>query len=151
IPIKAPVVGIEMRLVKSGGAYSIFTDIQGMEDALGDMDLNVAGTYNGIAALQMDNNIAGHVKEILKEPLQQAKTGRMQIIHSMLDTIQEPRKELSPYASKILSRTTNPDKIRDVIGPNGKQINQIIDETGVKADIEQDGSIFIASADTAMN
>src|SRR5699024_309008 len=151
IPIKAQIAGIAIGLVKSSDDYSILTDIQGIEDALGDIDFKVAGTQNGITALQMDIKIAGLAKEILKEALQQAKKGRMQILQSMLDTIQEPRKELSPYAPKILTMTINPDKIRDVIGPNGKQINQIIDETGVKIDSEQDGSIFIASADTAMN
>ncbi|MFA1820628.1 polyribonucleotide nucleotidyltransferase [Virgibacillus oceani] len=151
VPIKAPVAGIAMGLVKDGEDYTILTDIQGMEDALGDMDFKVAGTSEGITALQMDIKISGLSKEILEEALKQAKNGRMQILDSMLATIQEPKKELSDYAPKILTMEINPDKIRDVIGPSGKQINQIIDETGVKIDIEQDGSVFISSTDAEMN
>ncbi len=151
VPIKAPVAGIAMGLVKSGDDYSILSDIQGMEDALGDMDFKVAGTPEGITALQMDIKIDGLSKEILQESLEQAKIGRLHIIESMLQTIDKPKPNLSPYAPKIVTMTINPDKIRDVIGPSGKQINQIIDETGVKIDIEQDGSIFISSSDEAMN
>ncbi|WP_047981225.1 polyribonucleotide nucleotidyltransferase [Ornithinibacillus contaminans] len=151
VPIKAPVAGIAMGLVKSGDDYTILTDIQGMEDALGDMDFKVAGTAKGVTALQMDIKIDGLSREILEEALTQAKKGRMQILDSMLQTINEPKKELSVYAPKILTMSINPDKIRDVIGPSGKQINKIIDETGVKIDIEQDGSVFISSTDTAMN
>lgn len=151
VPIKAPVAGIAMGLVKSGEDYTILTDIQGMEDFLGDMDFKVAGTQNGVTALQMDIKIDGLSKEILEEALMQAKTGRMHILSHMLETIQEPREELSSYAPKILTMTINPEKIRDVIGPSGKQINQIIDETGVKIDIEQDGHIFISSPDMEMN
>jgi len=151
VPIKAPVAGIAMGLVKTGDDYSILTDIQGMEDALGDMDFKVAGTEQGVTALQMDIKIAGLSKEILQEALQQAKTGRIRILESMLATISEPKEELSAYAPKILTMKIKADKIRDVIGPSGKQINQIIDATGVKIDIEQDGSVFIASADSEMN
>lgn len=151
VPIKAPVAGIAMGLVKTGDDYSILTDIQGMEDALGDMDFKVAGTEQGVTALQMDIKIAGLSKEILKEALQQAKTGRMRILESMLATISQPKEELSAYAPKIVTMKIKADKIRDVIGPSGKQINQIIDATGVKIDIEQDGSVFIASADSEMN
>lgn len=151
VPIKAPVAGIAMGLVKSGEDYSILTDIQGMEDALGDMDFKVAGTSKGVTALQMDIKIDGLSREILEEALNQAKKGRMQILDSMLATIKEPKEELSEYAPKILTMSINPDKIRDVIGPSGKQINQIIDETGVKIDIEQDGSVFISSTDAKMN
>ncbi|AVQ99090.1 polyribonucleotide nucleotidyltransferase [Oceanobacillus iheyensis] len=151
VPIKAPVAGIAMGLVKSGEDYSILTDIQGMEDALGDMDFKVAGTSKGVTALQMDIKIDGLSREILEEALNQAKKGRMQILDSMLSTIKEPKEELSEYAPKILTMSINPDKIRDVIGPSGKQINQIIDETGVKIDIEQDGSVFISSTDAKMN
>ncbi|WP_188454345.1 polyribonucleotide nucleotidyltransferase [Virgibacillus oceani] len=151
VPIKAPVAGIAMGLVKSGEDYTILTDIQGMEDALGDMDFKVAGTAEGVTALQMDIKINGLSREILSEALTQAKKGRMQILDSMLATIKEPKTELSQYAPKILTMKINPDKIRDVIGPSGKQINQIIDETGVKIDIEQDGSVFISSTDAAMN
>ncbi|GAA0434996.1 MAG: polyribonucleotide nucleotidyltransferase [Bacillota bacterium] len=151
VPIKAPVAGIAMGLVKSGEDYTILTDIQGMEDALGDMDFKVAGTAQGVTALQMDIKIDGLSQEILEEALSQAKKGRMQILESMLATIGEPKNELSEYAPKILTMSINPDKIRDVIGPSGKQINQIIDETGVKIDIEQDGSVFISSTDATMN
>ncbi|MED3564395.1 polyribonucleotide nucleotidyltransferase [Bacillus xiapuensis] len=151
VPIKAPVAGIAMGLVKSGEHYTVLTDIQGMEDHLGDMDFKVAGTSKGVTALQMDIKIEGLSREILEEALQQAKKGRMQILDSMLATLREPRTELSKFAPKILTMTINPDKIRDVIGPSGKQINKIIEETGVKIDIEQDGTIFIASADQEMN
>src|SRR5699024_9143108 len=151
VPIKAPVAGIAMGLVKSGDEYSILSDIQGMEDALGDMDFKVAETQKGITALQIDIKIDGLSKEILEESLAQAKVGRLEIIDSMLATITEPREKLSQYAPKILTMKINPDKIRDVIGPSGKQINQIIDETGVKIDIEQDGSVFISSTDDEMN
>lgn len=151
VPIKAPVAGIAMGLVKSGEDYTILTDIQGMEDALGDMDFKVAGTEKGVTALQMDIKIDGLSREILEEALVQAKKGRMQILDSMLATIKEPKQQLSQYAPKILTMSINPDKIRDVIGPSGKQINKIIEETGVKIDIEQDGSVFISSTDPDMN
>ncbi|KXJ36404.1 polyribonucleotide nucleotidyltransferase [Bacillus spizizenii] len=151
VPIKAPVAGIAMGLVKSGEHYTVLTDIQGMEDALGDMDFKVAGTEKGVTALQMDIKIEGLSREILEEALQQAKKGRMEILNSMLATLSESRKELSQYAPKILTMAINPDKIRDVIGPSGKQINKIIEETGVKIDIEQDGTIFISSTDESSN
>lgn len=151
VPIKASVAGIAMGLVKSGEHYTVLTDIQGMEDALGDMDFKVAGTEKGVTALQMDIKIEGLSREILEEALQQAKKGRMEILNSMLATLSESRKELSRYAPKILTMTINPDKIRDVIGPSGKQINKIIEETGVKIDIEQDGTIFISSTDESGN
>ncbi|MED5047187.1 polyribonucleotide nucleotidyltransferase, partial [Bacillus siamensis] len=151
VPIKAPVAGIAMGLVKSGEYYTVLTDIQGMEDALGDMDFKVAGTEKGVTALQMDIKIEGLSREILEEALQQAKKGRMEILNSMLSTLGESRKELSQYAPKILTMTINPDKIRDVIGPSGKQINKIIEDTGVKIDIEQDGTIFISSTDESSN
>ncbi|MDM5301787.1 polyribonucleotide nucleotidyltransferase [Bacillus vallismortis] len=151
VPIKAPVAGIAMGLVKSGEHYTVLTDIQGMEDALGDMDFKVAGTEKGVTALQMDIKIEGLSREILEEALQQAKKGRMEILNSMLATLSESRKELSQYAPKILTMAINPDKIRDVIGPSGKQINKIIEETGVKIDIEQDGTIFISSTVESSN
>src|SRR5690625_2448338 len=151
VPIKAPVAGIAMGLVKSGDNYSILSDIQGLEDALGDMDFKVAGTEKGITALQMDIKIDGLSKKILEESLEQAKIARMTILDSMLATIQEPSEELSEYAPKIITMKINPDKIRDVIGPSGKQINEIIEETNVKIDIEQDGTVFIASTDVTMN
>ncbi|MFF2449804.1 polyribonucleotide nucleotidyltransferase [Neobacillus sp. NPDC058068] len=151
VPIKAPVAGIAMGLVKSGEHYTVLSDIQGMEDHLGDMDFKVAGTAKGVTALQMDIKIEGLSRDILEEALQQAKVGRMHILDSMLATITEPRSELSQFAPKILTMTINPDKIRDVIGPSGKQINKIIEETGVKIDIEQDGTVFIASTNQEMN
>jgi polyribonucleotide nucleotidyltransferase len=151
VPIKAPVAGIAMGLVKSGDDYTILTDIQGMEDHLGDMDFKVAGTENGVTALQMDIKIEGLSRGILEEALIQAKKGRMFILDHMMKTISQPKKELSPYAPKILTMTIKPEKIRDVIGPSGKQINKIIEETGVKIDIEQDGTIFISSTDMEMN
>ncbi|MBJ8051218.1 MULTISPECIES: polyribonucleotide nucleotidyltransferase [Bacillus cereus group] len=151
VPLKAPVAGIAMGLVKSGEHYTILTDIQGMEDHLGDMDFKVAGTAKGVTALQMDIKIDGLSREILEEALQQAKVGRMHILDHMLSVIAEPRIELSAYAPKIITMTINPDKIRDVIGPSGKQINKIIEETGVKIDIEQDGTVFISSINQEMN
>lgn len=151
VPIKAPVAGIAMGLVKSGDHYTVLSDIQGMEDHLGDMDFKVAGTDKGVTALQMDIKIEGLSREILEEALQQAKKGRMHILDHMMSVIAEPRSELSAYAPKILTMSINPDKIRDVIGPSGKQINKIIEETGVKIDIEQDGTIFISSVDAQKN
>src|SRR5699024_6214282 len=151
VPIKSPVAGIAMGLVKSGDDYSILTDIQGMEDAFGDMDFKVAGTKEGITALQMDIKIEGLSTSILEEALEQAKQGRLEILTSMLETIDQPREGLSDYAPKILTMQIKPEKIRDVIGPSGKQINQIIEDTGVKIDIEQDGGVFISSTDAKMN
>jgi polyribonucleotide nucleotidyltransferase len=151
VPIKAPVAGIAMGLVKHENDVCVLTDIQGMEDALGDMDFKVAGTKKGVTALQMDIKISGITREILETALKQAREGRMTILESMLSTIAEPKKELSPYAPKILIMTINPDKIRDVIGPSGKVINKIIEETGVKIDIEQDGTVYIASTDQQGN
>lgn len=150
VPIKAPVAGIAMGLVKKDEHYTILSDIQGMEDALGDMDFKVAGTSKGITAIQMDIKIDGLSEDILREALEQARIGRMHIMEHMLSTISEPRASLSPYAPKIKIIHINPDKIRDVIGPGGKKINEIIDATGVKLDIEQDGTVFIGSSDEAM-
>ncbi|WP_262172959.1 polyribonucleotide nucleotidyltransferase [Saccharococcus sp. Marseille-Q5394] len=151
IPIKAPVAGIAMGLVKKGDNYSVLSDIQGMEDHLGDMDFKVAGTEKGITALQMDIKIEGLSRQILEESLAQAKIGRMHILEHMISTISTPREELSQYAPKIIMIRINPDKIRDVIGPGGKVINKIIEETNVKIDTEQDGTIYISSPDSNMN
>ncbi|OEG00448.1 polyribonucleotide nucleotidyltransferase [Vulcanibacillus modesticaldus] len=151
VPIKAPVAGIAMGLVKEGDKVAVLTDIQGMEDHLGDMDFKVAGTSEGITALQMDIKISGINREILEKALEQAKVGRLFILEKMLAAIPEPNKQLSKYAPKITTIKINPDKIRDVIGPSGRIINKIIDDTGVKIDIEQDGRIFIASVDEEMN
>lgn len=150
VPIKAPVAGIAMGLVKDDEHYTILTDIQGMEDHLGDMDFKVAGTKQGITALQMDIKIDGITEEILTEALAQAKRARMEILQVLTDTLPEPRKELSPYAPKIEMIQIPPAKIKDVIGKGGDTINGIIDETGVKIDIDQDGKVSIASSDAEM-
>jgi len=147
VPIKAPVAGIAMGLVKKGDYYTVLTDIQGLEDHLGDMDFKVAGTKKGVTAIQMDIKIDGLNKDILGEALNQARTARMEILDHMAQTISEVRPELSKYAPKVKMMRINPDKIRDVIGPNGKQINAIIEKTGVKIDIEQDGRVFIMHQD----
>lgn len=151
VPIKAPVAGIAMGLVKLGDDYTILTDIQGMEDHFGDMDFKVAGTKDGITALQMDIKIDGLSRQILHEALEQAKEGRLHILEHLNATIAGPRETLSPYAPKIVTLSIKPEKIKDVIGPGGKQINNIIDETGVKIDIEQDGTVYVASQDEEMN
>lgn len=151
VPIKAPVAGVAMGLIKDGEHFSILTDIQGMEDHLGDMDFKVAGTAEGVTALQMDIKIDGINRDILTQALEQAKKGRMHILGKMLERIQEPKAQLSEYAPKIITMHINPDKIRDVIGAGGKIINKIIEETGVKIDIEQDGRVFIASSNQQMN
>ncbi|MED5016939.1 polyribonucleotide nucleotidyltransferase [Paenibacillus chibensis] len=151
VPIKAPVAGVAMGLIKDGGHVSILTDIQGMEDHLGDMDFKVAGTSEGVTAIQMDIKIDGIDRQILQDALKQAKEGRMFILGKMMEAIQKPRESLSPYAPKIIVMNINPDKIRDVIGAGGKIINKIIEETGVKIDIEQDGRVFIASSNEEMN
>lgn len=151
VPIKAPVAGVAMGLIKDGEHVSILTDIQGMEDHLGDMDFKVAGTADGVTAIQMDIKIDGIDRQILTDALAQAKEGRMHILSKMLEVIQKPKEQLSQYAPKIMIMNINPDKIRDVIGAGGKIINKIIEETGVKIDIEQDGRVFIASANEEMN
>ncbi|GIO10909.1 polyribonucleotide nucleotidyltransferase [Cohnella xylanilytica] len=151
VPIKAPVAGVAMGLIKDGDHFSILTDIQGMEDHLGDMDFKVAGTSKGVTAIQMDIKIDGIDRSILTQSLEQAREGRMFILDKMLEVMKEPRKELSPYAPKIVTMRIHPDKIRDVIGSGGKVINKIIEETGVKIDIEQDGMVYIASSDAAAN
>ncbi|NLO97873.1 MAG: polyribonucleotide nucleotidyltransferase, partial [Peptococcaceae bacterium] len=143
VPIKAPVAGIAMGLIKEDGKYAILTDIQGIEDHDGDMDFKVAGTAKGITALQMDIKIKGVDREILDQALKQAKKGREFILAKMLEAIPEPRKSLSPYAPRIITLNIHPDKIRDVIGQGGKIIKKIIEETGAKIDIEDDGKVFI--------
>ncbi|SFP09030.1 polyribonucleotide nucleotidyltransferase [Salibacterium halotolerans] len=151
VPIKAPVAGIAMGLVKEGEDLTVLTDIQGMEDALGDMDFKVAGTEEGVTALQMDIKIAGINREVLEYALEKARSARMKVLGNMLSTISETRNELSEYAPKILTMSISSDKIRDVIGPSGKTINQIIEDTGVKIDIEQDGTVYISSTDAKAN
>jgi len=149
VPIKAPVAGIAMGLIKGPDKAVVLTDIQGMEDALGDMDFKVAGTKDGVTALQMDIKIAGVTREILGTALERAKAARLFILDKMLATIPEARKNLSEHAPRILVVNIDPEKIRDVIGPGGKTINKITAETGVKIDIEQDGRVFIAAPDMA--
>ncbi|WP_404303667.1 polyribonucleotide nucleotidyltransferase [Paenibacillus sp. DP01] len=151
VPIKAPVAGVAMGLIKDGDHVSVLTDIQGMEDHLGDMDFKVAGTAEGVTAIQMDIKIDGIDRNILQDALKQAREGRLFILGKMMEAIQKPREQLSPYAPKIMTMHINPDKIRDVIGAGGKIINKIIEETGVKIDIEQDGRVFIASTNQEMN
>ena len=152
VPIKAPVAGIAMGLVKDteSDRVAIMSDIQGMEDFLGDMDFKVAGTAKGITAIQMDIKIKGIDEHILRTALAQAREGRLYILDKMLAVLPEPRKELSPWAPKIISFTIDPEKIGDVIGKQGKVINKIIEETGVKMDIEDDGIVYIATNDSEM-
>lgn len=152
VPIKAPVAGIAMGLImdEETGNYTVLTDIQGLEDHLGDMDFKVAGTSQGITALQMDIKIKGITKDILEEALAQAHQARLQILDVLHQAIATPRKHLSQYAPKIETMHINPDKIKDVIGKGGDTINAIIDETGVKIDIEQDGQVNIFSDDQDM-
>lgn len=147
VPIKAPVVGVAMGLVKDGDQVAVLTDIQGLEDHLGDMDFKVAGTTAGVTALQMDIKIGGIDRNVLERALKQAHTGRMFILDKMMEAISAPREELSRFAPRVITMRIVPDKIRDVIGPGGRIINKIIEETGVKIDIEQDGQVFIAGSD----
>ena len=147
VPIKDMVAGIAMGLIKDDEKVAILSDIQGMEDHLGDMDFKVAGTEHGITAIQMDIKINGIDENILRTALEQARIGRLHILNEMRKTIDAPKPQLSKYAPKIITMNINPDKIRDVIGPGGKVITKIIDETGVKIDIEQTGEVFIAGID----
>ena len=148
VPIKAPVAGAAMGLIKDEEKVVVLTDIQGLEDFLGDMDFKVAGTAKGITAIQMDIKIKGIDRDILERALAQALRARLHILGKMLEVLPEPRTELSPYAPKIIQFSIDTEKIRDVIGPGGKMINKIIAETGVKIDIEEDGRVFIATADS---
>ncbi|MBE5730728.1 MAG: polyribonucleotide nucleotidyltransferase [Clostridiales bacterium] len=152
VPIKAPVAGIAMGLIKDEASQkvAVLSDIQGLEDFLGDMDFKVAGTSEGITAIQMDIKIKGIDESILRTALEQARVGRLHILGKMLDTIPQPRESLSKWAPKIISFDIDPDKIGEVIGKGGKTINKIIEETGVKLDIEEDGRVFIATPDEAM-
>lgn len=149
VPIKRPVSGIAMGIIVGEGTYKILTDIQGLEDHYGDMDYKVAGTTEGITAMQMDVKVDGVTVEMLEKALHQAKANRLQILDKMLAAIPEPRKNMSQYAPRIIIMKINPEKIRNVIGAGGKVINEIIDQTGVQIDIEDDGSVFITSVDEA--
>ena len=150
VPIKAPVAGVAMGLItgdgeSTGGKYAVLTDIQGIEDALGDMDFKVAGTADGVTALQMDIKVKGITPEIMAQAMAQARAGRMFIMEKMLDTLAEPRLELSPYAPRIQTVKINPEKIGAIIGPGGKVIRRIQEESGAKIDIEDDGSVHISA------
>jgi polyribonucleotide nucleotidyltransferase len=147
VPIKAPVSGIAMGLIKEENEYAILTDIQGVEDFLGDMDFKVAGTAEGITALQMDIKIKGLSRELLKEAIKRAREGYLFILDKMLEVIREPRTSLSDFAPRIITLQIDPDKIREVIGPGGRIINKITAETGAEIDIEPDGKIFIVAVD----
>ena len=151
VPIKAPVAGVAMGLIKDteSGKVAVLTDIQGLEDFLGDMDFKVAGTTEGITAIQMDIKIKGIDEEILTRALEQARQGRLHILSKMMEVIDAPRAELSKGAPKIVSFAVDPDKLGDIIGKGGKTINKIIEETGVKIDISEDGTVFVASNDAA--
>ena len=152
VPIKAPVAGIAMGLIKdeAKNRLAILSDIQGLEDFLGDMDFKVAGTEKGITAIQMDIKIKGIDENILRTALEQARVGRLHILGKMLAVLDKPRPELSQYAPKIIMFNIDPEKIGDVIGKSGKTINKIVDDTGVKIDIEEDGRVFIAGVDPVM-
>ena len=152
VPISSPVAGIAMGLIKDeeSGKVAVLSDIQGLEDFLGDMDFKVTGTEKGVTAIQMDIKIKGIDKKILTTALNQAREGRMYIMDKLLQTIPQPRAELSKYAPKIITFMINPEKIKDVIGSGGKMINKIIEQTGVKIDIEDDGKVFIATTDEKM-
>ncbi len=145
VPIKAAVAGIAMGLIKEGKRIEILSDILGDEDHLGDMDFKVAGTEEGVTALQMDIKVPGISREILERALSQAREGRLHILEKMKEAIAEPRKEISVHAPRIMTIEVKPDKIRDVIGPGGRNIRTIIDETGVKIDVEDSGLVRIAS------
>jgi polyribonucleotide nucleotidyltransferase len=147
VPIKAPVSGIAMGLVKGEDKFAILSDIQGIEDALGDMDFKLAGTAKGVTALQMDIKISGVNREIVETALAKAREGRMFIMAKMIEAIDKPNVELSPYAPQMIRMQINPDKIREIIGPGGKTIHKIVAESGCKIDIEDDGSLFIIATD----
>jgi polyribonucleotide nucleotidyltransferase len=147
VPIKSPVAGIAMGLVTREGKFAVLTDIQGVEDNLGDMDFKVAGTRDGITALQMDIKIKGLTHEIFAQALEQAREARLFVLDKMLAVLPRPRSEMSPYAPRITTIMINPDKIRDIIGPGGKMIRKITEETGAQIDVEDDGRVFIAAVD----
>ena len=149
VPLKAPVAGIAMGLImdEKTGRYAVLSDIAGAEDHYGDMDFKVAGTSSGITALQMDIKIAGVTAEIMSKALEQARQGRMHILGEMAKAISEPRKAMSAFAPRIVTIRIPVDKIRDVIGPGGKTIRSIIERTGVKIDVEDDGKVNVASSD----
>ncbi|KAF0204897.1 MAG: polyribonucleotide nucleotidyltransferase, partial [bacterium] len=148
VPIKAPIAGVAMGLIKEGDKFAILTDIQGIEDFLGDMDFKVTGSKKGISALQMDIKIQGITLEIMKIALEQAKIARLHILEKMLEVLPKPRTELSKWAPRILTLKVDISNISTIIGPGGKMIRRITEETGAKIDIEDDGTVLIASPDT---
>jgi polyribonucleotide nucleotidyltransferase len=149
VPVKAAVAGIAMGLVKEGENVRVLTDILGDEDHLGDMDFKVAGTAEGVTAIQMDNKVGGVTKDVMRQALYQARDARLFVLSVMQKAIETPRKEVSAYAPRIVTLKIKPDKIRDVIGPGGKVIRGLVEETGCKIDVEDDGTVLIASADGA--
>ncbi|MEM7254900.1 MAG: S1 RNA-binding domain-containing protein, partial [Pseudomonadota bacterium] len=149
VPLKAPVAGIAMGLIKDGNEFAVLSDIMGDEDHLGDMDFKVAGTRDGVNALQMDIKIDGITREIMAAALEQAREGRLHILDKMAETISSARSEMSEYAPRIITFTINPEKIRDVIGKGGATIRSITEETGATIDITDDGTVKIASVDNA--
>ena len=149
VPIKSAVAGIAMGLVKEGEQVRVLTDILGDEDHLGDMDFKVAGTANGITAIQMDNKVGGVTREVMRQALHQARDARLFVLSVMEKALQTPRTEVSMYAPRIVTIHIKPDKIREIIGPGGKVIRALVEETGCKIDIEDDGTVVIASADGA--
>jgi polyribonucleotide nucleotidyltransferase len=149
IPIKEPVAGIAMGLIKEGDRITVLSDILGLEDHLGDMDVKVTGTKNGITALQMDIKIAGITPMLMRQALDQARIGRLYILERMAQTLVAPRSTLSPYAPRIFTMKIKQDKIRDIIGPGGKTIRSIIADTGVKINVEDSGAVSIAAIDEA--
>jgi polyribonucleotide nucleotidyltransferase len=151
VPIASPVAGVAMGLVTDpeSGAFTVLTDIQGIEDALGDMDFKVAGTAEGVTAIQMDIKVKGITPEVMRQALEQAHAGRQHILAKMLETLHEPRTAMSPFAPRVIRIKINPEKIGAVIGPGGKMIRSIQDETGTKIDIDDDGTVSVASSDPA--
>jgi polyribonucleotide nucleotidyltransferase len=147
VPLKAAVAGIAMGLVKEGESVRVLTDILGDEDHLGDMDFKVAGTSDGITAIQMDNKVGGVTRDVMRQALHQAREARLFVLSVMEKALEKPRVEVSTYAPRIVTLHIKPDKIRDVIGPGGKVIRGLVEETGCKIDIEDDGTVLIASAD----
>jgi polyribonucleotide nucleotidyltransferase len=148
VPIKKAVAGVAMGMIADGGSFGILTDIQGLEDHYGDMDFKVAGTRDGVTALQMDNKAGGITRSILEQALGQAREGRMKILDKMAEAIDRPRPEISPNAPRILTLSIDPEKIRDVIGPGGKVIRSIVAQTGAKIDVEDDGRVFISAMES---
>ncbi len=147
VPIKSPVAGIAMGLMKEGDRYLVLSDILGDEDHLGDMDFKVTGTRHGVCALQMDIKLKGLSRQILEEALEQARAGRMHILDKMGDALDAPRDELNANAPRIVQITIKPDKIRDIIGPGGKTIRAIVEQTGAQIDVDDAGTVSIASSD----